>query len=138
MFAPQHFAIQHFAPQHFPPIVDIETPSGGSGGSGLGQNQSFFVPIARKRDVITTRLREAEKVLSAKAKRRLDLEAFDIDLLNIQALERAVAEALAELPQGRRVVDPPITVEDITLPAPLFDPALDDDLNLRLLLLLGC
>jgi hypothetical protein len=135
MFAPQHFAVQHFAPQHFPPIADIETPSGGSGGTG---QQSFFVPIARKRDVITTRLREAEKVLSAKAKRRLDLEAFDIDLLNIQALERAVAEALAELPQGRRVVDPPITVEDITLPAPLFDPALDDDLNLRLLLLLGC
>lgn len=139
MFASQHFAPQHFAPQHFPPIVDLD--QGGSSGGGIEapSGQRFFVPIARKRLEIFTRLEKVEKKLSAKARRRLNITAQDVDRLDIVTLEQIVAGAVAGLPEGRRVVDPDISRSDFIRPRPiLIDPAQDDDLNLRLLLLLGC
>ncbi len=130
MFAPQHFPEQHFAPQHFPPVLDIT-----EGGAGGEVGQRFFVPIPRKREVIQERLENVGKRLSAKARRRL-LKGFDVDRLDIQTLEAAVANEIAVLQPGRRVVDPPITRADITRGAPLLDPL--DSLHLRLLLLLAC
>lgn len=143
MFADQHFAPQHFAPQHFPPVLDIEPHSGGGGGIVRRRSSGFglsgfraFVPVEKKREQIKERLEAVEPKLSAKAKRRL-LTGLEIDSLDIRALEAAIAHAVVELPPRRRVVDPPIERADITLPAPVLDP-LGDDLNLRLLLLLGC